>query len=177
MAVSPEHEWVKKSLSGLFEALTEELDISCYRLGNTTWRSEELAKGLEGDDCYYLRPLLPLHDPKIVDLKVDPPPDLFMEIEITRSLMDRIAICAAIRIPQIWCTDGQQLRFLILKGNEYEQVERSPTIPWVTAEELMVFVRRRGQVSDTQLMKEFRAWVRTTVLPRKTQTEAAHERP
>jgi len=175
MSVSPEHEWVKKTLGGFFEALTEELGIPRYSLGNTTWRREEVERGLEGDHCYYVRPVMPLHNPAEVDLSVDPPPDLIIEIEISRSAMSRMAIFADLKIPEVWRSDGRQLRFFVLQAGSYVQVERSPTVPWVTAEEIMIFIRRRGKIDDAQLMMEFRKWVRESVLPRKTQ--AAHDQP
>src|SRR5580693_4844620 len=47
MTVSAEHERIKKLLARLLEALTEILDIPILGLGNTTFRREDSARGLE----------------------------------------------------------------------------------------------------------------------------------
>jgi Uma2 family endonuclease len=173
MTVSSEHELEKTFLTRLVEAMAEELDMDLIGLGQTTWKREDLDKGLEADECYYLRAELPLQNRARVDLSLDPPPDLAIEVEITCSAMNRMAIYAAIRVPEVWRFDGQILRFFRLQGSEYVQIERSLAFPWVTANELMAFLGRHGSVRDTQLIKEFRQWVRETVLPRKT--HASHD--
>jgi Uma2 family endonuclease len=51
----PPHERYKKFLARLVECLTEELDIKICSLGSTTWRRQELLKGVEADECYYIQ--------------------------------------------------------------------------------------------------------------------------
>jgi len=166
MVVSWAHEWAKKILARMVEALTEELNISLFGLGNTTFRQEALARGLEPDECYYLRERLPLSDPNQADRTLAQAPDLVLEVEISRSVLDRMAIYAALGIPEIWCTDGDSIRVYQLQEGHYIEIERSGAFPWLPMTELASFVRRRGKVSDTQLVKEFRQWVRTTIAPR-----------
>ena len=48
-------------------------------------------------------------DPDDIDLEVDPPPDLAIEIEITRSALDRIGIYGALRVPELWRFNGRTL--------------------------------------------------------------------
>ncbi|OYV78746.1 MAG: hypothetical protein B7Z73_19450, partial [Planctomycetia bacterium 21-64-5] len=51
MSPSQDHEAIKKLIAQLFEAFTEEMGIPRRSLDSTTWKSAELAKGLEPDEC------------------------------------------------------------------------------------------------------------------------------
>ena len=57
MTVSSRHEWLKKLLGRLIEALTLELRIPIRSAGSWTLRREELNRGAESDDCYYVTSL------------------------------------------------------------------------------------------------------------------------
>ena len=83
MSPSPKHER-KKSLLGQFvRILAREFRIAMMPMGSTTWSREDLDKGLEADESFYLGDLERLKDPDNIDLDADPPPDLAIEIEIT----------------------------------------------------------------------------------------------
>src|SRR5205814_3142396 len=55
MSPLPEHERTKKIIARLLELLTLELDIPLECFGSTTFRREDKQKGLEPDECYYLK--------------------------------------------------------------------------------------------------------------------------
>jgi hypothetical protein len=76
----------------LVETMTEEVDIPCLMVGSTTWRRADLDRGLEPDECYYFFDHPEQYQDKEIDLNVDPPPDLAIEIDITRSSLNRQAI-------------------------------------------------------------------------------------
>jgi Uma2 family endonuclease len=48
------HETYKKLLGRLIETLTEELEIEIRSLGSLTCDREDLARGLEPNQCYYI---------------------------------------------------------------------------------------------------------------------------
>ena len=97
MSPLPKHER-KKSLLGQFvRILAREIRIPVMPTGSTTWSREDLDKGLEADESFYLGDLDRVADPDHVDLEIDPPPDLAIEIELTRSALDRIGIYGALQ--------------------------------------------------------------------------------
>ncbi|HEX7448513.1 MAG TPA: CHC2 zinc finger domain-containing protein [Pirellulales bacterium] len=55
MSPSDEHEWVKRLIGRMIEAITEELRIPVRSLSATTWRRRDIDKGLEADECYFIR--------------------------------------------------------------------------------------------------------------------------
>jgi Uma2 family endonuclease len=147
-------------LARLVEALTEEMDIDIASYGSMTCRRPDLERGLEADESYWIANEPRMRSREEVDLERDPPPDLVLEIEISRSSLNRIAIYAALRVPEVWRWDGETLRVLLLtsRGN-YRQSERSKAFPFLPLAELAGFLRRAGQ-SETQRLRSFRAWVR-----------------
>jgi len=74
MAPLPLHERWKKRIARMIELLCVELDIEIDTLGSTTFRREDLAKGLEPDECYYVQHADDVRGKKELDLAVDPPP-------------------------------------------------------------------------------------------------------
>jgi Uma2 family endonuclease len=158
--LSPEHGHAKKLLARLVEALTEELDIDVASFGSMTCRREDLARGFEPDECYWIA-----HEPQVrgrtaIDLDVDPPPDLALEIEITRNIIDRLPLCAALRVPEVWRFDGVQLRVLSLgPDGQYAVAERSAAFPFLPLQAFAGFLTATDARSETKLVRAFRAWV------------------
>ena len=55
MTPLPEHEISKVLITDLMAVLLEELDIEFYPLGSTTFKSELMKKGIEPDNCFYIK--------------------------------------------------------------------------------------------------------------------------
>ena len=164
MTVSYLHEWLKKLLGRFIEILSEELNLHLRSVGSTTLDRAELDRGLEPDQCYYLE-----NEPKVrgrdeIDLNVDPPPDLAVEIEVSRSVLNRLSVYAALRIPEVWRFDGETLHILRLTAaGDYVEVNRSPHFPQLPPAELTAFLGRRHEMSETELVRSFRQWVREQI--------------
>lgn len=166
MSPSREHERCKRLLGRMIEVLTEELDVPMQSSGSTTWRREHLDSGLEPDECYYIQ-----NEPRVrgrdeLDLAVDPPPDLAVEVEISRCAVDRMAIYAGLGVPEVWRYDGARLRVCQLDENQqYQTRRRSVALPFLPPEEVERFLARRNDTDETTWVRSFRAWVRESILP------------
>lgn len=161
MTVSPEHERAKKLLARLLEALTEELDLPIASFGNTTFRREDAARGLESDECWYIQHEGQMRDRKELDLLVDPPPDLVVEVEISRSVVDRMDLYARLGVPEVWRYDGETLKVCLLTAaNEYAEANQSRAFPGLSLAEVNRFLAQQGTVDEARLVKSFRIWVR-----------------
>ncbi|NEQ95543.1 MAG: Uma2 family endonuclease [Cyanothece sp. SIO2G6] len=162
------HETYKKLIGRLIEATTEELDLEIRSLGSRTCDREDLAKGLEPDQCYYIQNESLVRDVEQIDLTQFPPPDLAVEVDITRSSLDRFSIYSALEVPEIWRYDGQALTIYILRDRQYEENECSLAFPTIDAERMTRFLNLRfgkgevqSAISENQLLKLFRAWLRS----------------
>ncbi len=161
------HERNKSRLGRMVEILTEELDIPVICMGSTTLNREDLDRGLEADDSFYLKSISLIGDVDQLDMNVDPPPDLAIEIEISRSVLNRLGIYAALRVPEIWRFDGKKLKVLLRQEDgTYRENAESEALPWILIEELLQFVLEDDNRDDTQWAKAFRRWVREMIVPR-----------
>ncbi len=154
--------WRARHLLGrLFSTLTQELDIDIAGFGSMTFRKEDLDRGMEPDQCFWIQ-----HEPQIrgrtdIDLESDPPPDLVIEVEISRSIIPRLPILAALKVREVWRWDGQTLRVMLLNvAGQYVAASASQALPFVPLAEVARFMKLDPAESETKHMNAFRAWVR-----------------
>ncbi|WP_008308829.1 Uma2 family endonuclease [Leptolyngbya sp. PCC 6406] len=76
MAPLPPHESYKSLMGRMVEVATEETETEIRSLGSTTWGREDLQKGLEPDECFYIQNERTVRGKDEIDLTLDPPPDL-----------------------------------------------------------------------------------------------------
>lgn len=164
MTLSPEHERFKHLLGLLIGTLVEELGWNMAGFGSMTFKKSKRRRGLEPDECYWIQSEPRVRGKDRVDLRRDPPPDLVVEIDVTHSSIDRMAIYGDMRVPEVWSFDGRELRIQIL-GPDGEAVpsDRSKAFPFLKAADLARFLERRAQMSETELVRKFRSWVRDRV--------------
>ena len=127
MTLSIRHESWNSLLGQFIEVLTDELEMPRQSAGSTTLNRGDVERGLEPDRCYYLEHEAAVRGKDRIDLEVDPPPDLGVEIEISRGVLNRMAIYAALRVPEVWRFDGETLTVHQLHGAEYRPAESSGT--------------------------------------------------
>jgi len=156
----PPHERYKRLLGRFVEVTTEELGIEICSLGSTTWTREDLRKGLEPDECYYIQNELAARGKDVIDLTIDPPPDLAIEVDSTSSSMNRMGIYAALGVPEVWSFDREILTILSLVNNNYQPREVSLVLPMFDAAVLMKFLELSLTMGETSLIGHVRQWVR-----------------
>lgn len=163
MTPSAPHEGNKQILGRFVETVTEELNVEIRSLGSLTCRREDLERGLEPDQCYYIDNEGIVRNLKEIDLNQDPPPDLVIEIDITSSSINRMELYASLGVPELWRYDGSRLIFYQLEGQEYVEREVSPHFPFLSPTEIMGFVERQKDVGETSMIRGFRQWVRSRI--------------
>jgi Uma2 family endonuclease len=161
MTISSEHGNCSRLMARIIAVLTEEFEMPVKSVGDMTCDREDLERGLEPDECFYLAHERLIRNKDKIDLETDPPPDLAVEVDISRSSRNRMGIYAQLGVPEVWKYDGVSLCFFRLtEDGSYVPTIYSPSIPGVTAVELEGFLRRRNQVDETSLVREFRDWLR-----------------
>jgi Uma2 family endonuclease len=159
MAPLPVHEDDKEIIGDLIKALLEELDIEFRSLGSTTYKSEAMLKGIEPDKCFYIQNEPAIRGKKRLDLSIDPPPDLALEIDVT-SRTHR-SIYAALKVPELWRFENGTLQINILRLNAYEESPESSIFPnFPLTEVIPRYLRESKIVGRNKALKAFRQWVR-----------------
>ena len=159
MVPLPEHEDDKIVISNLVEILLEELDIEFRSLGSTTFKSESMKQGLEADNCFYIENEAAIRGKKRIDLAVEPPPDLAIEIDITSRT--RLNNYQTLGVRELWRFDGKKLEINVLQEGQYVKVSESPHFPgFPLAQKLPEYLEKSKIEGRNKTMKAFRAWVR-----------------
>lgn len=122
-----EHEANKEIIGDLVKALLEELDIEFRCLGSTTYKNVAMAKGIEPDQCFYIQNEIRIRGKKRLDLTIDPPPDLALEIDITSRTHRRIY--QALGVPELWRFENETLQINVLQKGQYEPSKQSAIFP------------------------------------------------
>lgn len=162
------HEHFKKLIARLIETMTVELNLPCEGAGSTTFRKPLEDRGLEPDECYYIANAERMIGRLTLDLSVDPPPELAIEIEITTSALDRMGIYAALGVPEVWRFDGETLTIERLQADRsYSVVDVSPQLPMLLPAEVGRWIDIGMTVGQTELIRRFRKWVRKGLGPRR----------
>jgi Uma2 family endonuclease len=163
--ISHRHEMYKSLLASQIEALTEELRIPRRSLGGATWLRKDLDKGLEADECYYLTSAPKVRGKLQIDLTVDPPPDLAVEVENTSSAIDKLGIYALLGIPEVWRFDGETLTILRFGDDrQYSQQPSSVFFPAQAIPAIVRFLTEEDLGDETQWCIRFRQWVRDNLV-------------
>lgn len=165
MVPLPEHEDDKAIIADFVKVLLEELDIEFRSLGSTTFKSKTMKQGIEADDCFYIENEVAVRGKKRIDLTLDPPPDLALEIDITsRTRFDNYEVLG---VKELWRFNGTQLEINVLQSGQYVQVNESPHFPGFPLSEVIPQDLERSKIEGrNKTMKAFRAWVRTRIKER-----------
>jgi Uma2 family endonuclease len=100
---------------------------------------------------------------EVIDLAVDPPPDLAIQVDLSSSSVDKEDVYAGLGVPELWRYEGGQIRVTTLQQGQYRPADRSPSLPDLPVGDLMRFVEMRGTMGETDLLAAFEEWVKTTV--------------
>lgn len=154
-----EHEDNKEIIGDLVKALLEELDIEFRSLGSTTFKNKRVAQGVEPDQCFYIQNEAAIRGKKRIDLTVDPPPDLAIEVDITSRTHP--SIYEALRVPDLWRFDQGKLQINILRNGKYVESEDSLNFPGIPVVEVIPrYLEQSKTVGRNATLKAFRIWVR-----------------
>ena len=108
--------------------------------GSTTLRREDDEAGKESDTCFYLAHEPLIRDKDEIDLAVDPPPDLAIEVDDSNDSRDKLPIYAALRVPEVWRTMPGPARSGLVASRSngtYTPIPRSDCLPLLTPERVL----------------------------------------
>jgi Uma2 family endonuclease len=171
MNLGPIHDSLGGILDHFINLVSEELGIDQRGMRSTTWRRKKLKRGIEADLSYYFAvakvaafdAALARWEEKIKDY---PDPDLAVEVDISRSKIDRPGIYSALKVLEIWRVRDNKVLFEHLQPDTtYALAVRSRFLPvgpddvtrWVLDEDA------RGSVTWKQRLRE---WARRELQPR-----------
>lgn len=175
MTLGHPHENYKRLLGRLIEILTFVLSIRIHSGGSTTIKLMKKHKGFEPDECYWIRHEKVMRGKKKYDLRRDPPPDLAVEVDVSRSVLSRMKIFAAFKVPEIWRLKGRTFKIYLLGDDgKYKESDTSLAFPFLPVAVIEQYLRDSDTVDETTLVRSFAEWVRTNLLPKYEAQASSH---
>jgi Uma2 family endonuclease len=154
----PEHEVDKELIGDMVKILLEELDINNECFGSTTFKRQDMMKGIEPDQCFYIRNSAVMIGKRRLDLMIDPPPDLAIEVDVTSKT--GLDAYQGLSVPELWRVEEGKLRISVLQGTQYVDSDMSPCFPSFPLRETISELLERSQTEGrSQTLKVFRRWV------------------
>ena len=162
------HEFLKSRLGRIVNEVTTGNGIRCVHAGSTTFRRRKKKGGFEADQSYYLEHAPQLRNREEINLRLDPPPDLIIEVAYTHAVEAIIAICRRFRVPEMWICDAPRFRIFGLGPiNRYAESLTSRWFPLLAAEEIHEWLHKPAEDDDeTRWTLELRRWVADVLAPR-----------
>jgi Uma2 family endonuclease len=155
----PEHEVDKELVGDMVKILLEEFDIDNECFGSTTFKRQDVAKGIEPDQCFYIRNHAAMLGKRRLDLTIDPPPDLSIEVDVTSKT--GLDAYRTLGVPELWRLENGQLRISLLQNGQYQDATFSPHFPnFPIIEGISQFLERSQTEGRRLTLKAFRQWVK-----------------
>jgi len=159
---SPEHEVDKELIGDMVKILLEELEIDCECFGSTTFKSQEMNSGVEPDQCFYVKNHELMRGKRRVDLSVDPPPDLAIEVDVTSKT--QLDAYADLGVTELWRFEKSHLQICVLEAGKFISSSISPTFPDLPIIDLISqFVIQSLTEGRSPTLRAFRSRVRQLI--------------
>lgn len=159
---SPEHEVDKELIGDMVKILLEELERDCECFGSTTFKREMKQGGVEPDQCFYIQNHQVMRGKRRVDLAIDPPPDLAIEIDVTSKT--QFKAYEALPVPELWRYENNQLQVNVLQEGIYVASPSSLIFPELPIIELITeFVGQSITLGRSPTLRAFRYRVRQLI--------------
>jgi Uma2 family endonuclease len=158
----PKHEKAKVIIGDLVKILLDELEIDCEPFGSTTFKREDMAQGVEPDDSFYIQNYSLMVGKERIDLTIDPPPDLAIEVDVTSKT--QLDAYKQLGVPELWRYDNGNLQIDIYQNGEYVKSDVSPTFPNLPILEIIPkFVEQSRLEGRSSALKGFKKWIQDNI--------------
>jgi Uma2 family endonuclease len=165
--MSPEfrHERGARRLSMIVNAYTAVCGVGCVGTRSTTFR-RGLPGGLKGagkepDESFYFTHLEVIHSKETLDLAVDPPPDLWIEVDNRASSAGKLPLYAALGVTEVWRYRPRRRQVWLgwLENGAYAAIEESHWLPGLTRTTLIDLVNEAQSRVDSVWDAWLDAWI------------------
>ena len=154
------HEGYKEVLTAMVRILGKACQQRVQAAGSLTLKRKSARRGAEPDTCFYLQSANQIRGQRDIDISVDPPPDLVVEIDVTSKSTSKMGTYARFGVPELWRYDGKQFRRYELVGTRYMERDFSLSLPFVQRTALVPFLEQSFDEGQDEALESFAAWVK-----------------
>lgn len=159
MVPLPEHEKAKETIGDAIKILLDHLNINYDALGSTTLKNEKMNQGVEPDACFYIQNQASVIGKNRLDMNLDPPPDLAVEIDLTsRTSLENYQVLS---VPELWRYSKQGLQINVLQDGKYVESAFSSIFPDLPIIDLINrYVQQSQVLGSSQAIRAFKQWIK-----------------
>jgi Uma2 family endonuclease len=158
------HERCSRLIDSLILVIVDELAVPLTSLIPATLKHAAINCATEPDACYYLEKRQRTSE---LDLSQDLPPDLLVEVALTKSTLEKLPIYASLGIPEVWryvTTVGEEmlkgkLTMYQLQDDQYVERTDSLAFPLLSAARVLEFMEQSDSMGLATALRLLRAWV------------------
>ncbi|MBW4539680.1 MAG: Uma2 family endonuclease [Myxacorys chilensis ATA2-1-KO14] len=151
----PKHEKAKVLIGDMVKILLEELDLDKECFGSSTLKRQDMSKGIEPNDCFYVENSAQMIGKDRIDLTVDPPPDLAIEVDVTSKT--ELDVYQALGIRELWRFKDGTLQVSLFQNGQYYDSKTSLHFPDFPIIDLISeFLDQAQTAGRSQTLKSFR---------------------
>ncbi len=162
-----EHERCSRLIESLILVIADEMEMQIHSIGSVLLKRPDLECVAQPNASYYLTEKVRLSKRAELDLNQTPPPDLAVEVTITKSSLNTFGIYAALGLPEVWqywTTVGDNvlkgdLLIYQLQNGHYVERSTSPTFPFLPAKRVLEFLDQSDKIGLAQALMVFRSWI------------------
>jgi Uma2 family endonuclease len=168
---SRKHRWYGERLGDLVKELARGLKVQIEDAASAKYRRRAKKGGVEGDKTFYFgEHALRMKGPQDIDLNVQPPPDLAIEVEVTHSAEDVVLVWGRLGVAEVWRFDpiAMECSFWTRRADgTYARIERSLAFSVLTPVDVVDQMRLAGDLGMGEWYSGLSQWVRKVIVPRK----------
>ena len=157
------HEEVNRALSSIVEIVLEEMEADFLNAGSTTFKKEDQERGFEPDSSFYIANVNFVRGKQKLDMNADPPPDLLIEVDLTRDSLNKFPLYAALSVPEVWRYTGV-LEISVFEQGEYVRTTTSRGLPILNEELVSDWVKTSVRQRRPQWLRQTREKVRSLLV-------------
>ena len=154
MSPLPAHERPHRIIADIVKAILDAQNRDWEDFGATTFKKVKKA-GLEPDTCLYIQNVEQAKPLMRMDMKVNPPPDLAIEADVTSKTT--LEAYATLQVPEVWIYDNGKLTIQLLAEGEYRKASNSLVFPELPiGDRIPPLVNQALQTGTSRMLRELR---------------------
>jgi Uma2 family endonuclease len=163
MTPGPEHENFNRQIETMMLAIGEEQERDMEPYGSMTFKRADLERGFEPDSCFYIEHAAQMRGKSVIDLAIDPAPELVVEVDDTSPSLNKLPLYASIGVREVWrYKDGKITIYGIDERNvgQYQEREYSIAFPELNGLQIEEFMSQARTSRRPEWMRGIREWAR-----------------
>ncbi|MDQ3695104.1 MAG: Uma2 family endonuclease [Chloroflexota bacterium] len=155
-----DHEEDNRCIARLVWLVAAEIGIDLVDVGSMTYRRAAEQRGFEADSSFYIQHAGVARSEDF-DVSDGPPPDLVIEIDASRSSLNKLDLYFRLEVPEVWIWELGRAKFFVRGSDRYDEVSQSRALPCFTTDVVTRLTEENRSLTSSELYRSIVAWARS----------------